>query len=651
MIVVDPEQQKKENDAVNELSPFLRDDNRGKSSTSNSTSQSSSSSSKNNNGNNNNNNSNSVSSTRGLAILYASSLHVPDVRSMCEAFGALESFRSDFGTSLGVYLVTFYDLRSAQLAVNELPKVLNNKGNNNGGGRVQVKYCVPLNSSNATDESLLMISGLPSSIDEQDLSHVLSSFGEVRAIHYQANMSSSSSSGVVGDDDYDDGDELSSYLVEFYDVQDARQALLELEQTNPWGNNVSVKVGTRSPTKRKLGKDMIMLMSRWRQGVVHNKDGQSLTTTTTTSQQSQQQQHQSNQHQTGSSSPGNTVSPTPSPSPLEVLQHHQHLNETTVGSSQTSRTSHVNQQQHDQMQQHHQMDINRTNSMESSHQSSSYYQYPNQNPPGQHLQQQYQLVVGPDGQYQYVLMNNLPTHHHLNHPQMIGHPYVHHPTGGQVIIDPHTGQQHIIYSQPTTHVDHQLNYMHPHINPQQQYHIQYGGGPASAAAGIQLGYGTLQVDVPSQQQQQSMPPTPFIRLPSDVNSNSVSSGSQLSPGGSRVKSSSAHSPTRKSTASIGSVSSGNNSGGGTQQQHDDEEDNKNLTLSIENVKSGIERRTSLMVRNIPNKYTQQMLLSEFAAAGHGSDRMDFFYLPIDFKNKCNRGYGKKNVYHLNLSSR
>lgn len=54
------------------------------------------------------------------------------------------------------------------------------------------------------------------------------------------------------------------------------------------------------------------------------------------------------------------------------------------------------------------------------------------------------------------------------------------------------------------------------------------------------------------------------------------------------------------------------------------------------VSKGLDKRTTIMIRNIPNKYTQAMLLQEIDASYRGA--YDFFYLPIDFKNKCNVGY-------------
>jgi len=47
-------------------------------------------------------------------------------------------------------------------------------------------------------------------------------------------------------------------------------------------------------------------------------------------------------------------------------------------------------------------------------------------------------------------------------------------------------------------------------------------------------------------------------------------------------------------------------------------------------------RTTIMVRNIPNKYNQKMLLEMLDQ--HSGTQYNFFYLPIDFKNRCNLGY-------------
>lgn len=52
---------------------------------------------------------------------------------------------------------------------------------------------------------------------------------------------------------------------------------------------------------------------------------------------------------------------------------------------------------------------------------------------------------------------------------------------------------------------------------------------------------------------------------------------------------------------------------------------------------GNEPYTTVMLRNIPNKYTREMLIKQLSLEFNGE--FDFMYLPIDFKNKCNVGYG------------
>ena len=67
-------------------------------------------------------------------------------------------------------------------------------------------------------------------------------------------------------------------------------------------------------------------------------------------------------------------------------------------------------------------------------------------------------------------------------------------------------------------------------------------------------------------------------------------------------------------------------------------------LNLQALQSGEDKRTTLMIKNIPNKYSQAMLIELIDEQFKG--RYDFFYLPIDFKNKCNVGYAFFNLSGL-----
>ncbi|KAJ5825513.1 meiosis protein MEI2 [Penicillium riverlandense] len=59
-------------------------------------------------------------------------------------------------------------------------------------------------------------------------------------------------------------------------------------------------------------------------------------------------------------------------------------------------------------------------------------------------------------------------------------------------------------------------------------------------------------------------------------------------------------------------------------------------VNVENIRLGIDTRTTVMLRNIPNRMTQAILKRILDQTSFG--KFDFMYLRMDFSNGCNVGY-------------
>jgi len=89
------------------------------------------------------------------------------------------------------------------------------------------------------------------------------------------------------------------------------------------------------------------------------------------------------------------------------------------------------------------------------------------------------------------------------------------------------------------------------------------------------------------------------------------------------------------------------------QQQSSEEDGVETCSNPEDVYPGADSvgllatpysgRTTLMLRNIPNRFTRDELVKVISLKMGIAGSFDFFYLPTDFRSKCNFGYAFINL--------
>ena len=66
-------------------------------------------------------------------------------------------------------------------------------------------------------------------------------------------------------------------------------------------------------------------------------------------------------------------------------------------------------------------------------------------------------------------------------------------------------------------------------------------------------------------------------------------------------------------------------------------DSPKLMIHLDNVLKLKDKRTTLIIRNIPNKYTMELFQNEINEHFYG--KYDILYLPLDFINRTNLGFG------------
>ncbi|CAM9142934.1 unnamed protein product [Scytosiphon promiscuus] len=595
--------------------------------------------------------------SRALVLWNVEAIGEDDLRAACEAYGPLYYLRAEHHRKRVIF-VAYYDVRDAINAHRSLGSEVSKYLMSEHGSRPRpaVHFSIELHAGFSYKEGSLVVHNLPAHATEAEVAGVFQIYGDLRGIarHHSAPPHAS------------------SFSVEFCSIQDARAAAQELTVRNPWGHGITVEPAVRSDAERALGRQLHSTLNRWTAESAQVNDERMRSTSSSVvmsgrSSDSDSPPPNKSEHGNGremaymmdlytpmtsaNTTPATTPGSTP-PSGADAyqngggkspgVQHYttmplrQHYSGSAGPSSSSSSRCLHGHQQHSQ---------GRSNGGSSSAPPHPMYASSSSNA-NNGMQHHYGGGGGGPGGHHHH-------HHHHHHPA--GRNNGHHSymeNGGNGGSKPHPLASPL--GGPAGY------------GPSSSSSGGGGGGGGPNGYWVDMSPGTYLGDADDAR----TPPTPMwpsaslsLSPPSARNGGGMRGSPPLrgmpgagGPGGLGYKDRS-----RQMSLDEGRLHGGGGGGCGARTMRCNSDGASQMlmasphagpecsngsssggngghefSLDLKKVSKGMDKRTTIMVRNIPNKYTQTMLLQEIDASYRGA--YDFFYLPIDFKNKCNVGY-------------
>ena len=261
--------------------------------------------------------------SRAIILFHSPLVQASAVRDACQKFGVLYYIRPEFH-SKGVTLLCYFDLRSAIRAKSSLPTELGDEA------EASAHYSIQLHASNSSSEEFrLLVHNIPIQNTETDVEAIFSRYGQLRSFekHKDSKADLQTEENIELKNSADNSH--SSYLVEFYNIQDARLAASELSASSSqiWDESATIAFAPLDSRKQQLCRILLTTLSKWRSELANFN--YPVSPSSPRYMQWQQQMYQGNIPSINNSSPNVMVHPSYNPMPMPIQMMYTYPVQTT----------------------------------------------------------------------------------------------------------------------------------------------------------------------------------------------------------------------------------------------------------------------------------------------------------------------------------